>query len=1116
MALLRRLLFPLMLVITLAFAALPLVADEGEPAETAESAAEEKPAPPTLHKIYVPFRDLSKVFEKEGEGVFLPYEEFLDLWRRAHDVGIDDKGPPVKAALRTATYEGEADGDMVRLDAKFEIEVLASGWQRIPLDFAGAGIEKAMLDGEPALLLPAATGYELLLEDEGRRTLDLSLRIAAARDGDLHTAEFSLPPVPLSRLTLCVPGCATEVEVAPRRASTTRPISDGRTELVAFLGPVQSICITWRQKVDEGPRVEPLVFADECHDVRADRGVLRNEFTADLTILRAPLERLTLAVPADAITLYMQGDGIRTWTRSADGTQIDVELREGVRERWRLSLGLERPLPELPADVVLPLAAVEGVERETGFVRLLMGEGVTLEPRATPGLLQVDVSELPDPLKGAPPGRALAYRFPARPGAATVAVAALEPRLTASSGTRVVIRPEGTDVCYNATIVVERAGIFGVTLDVSEDLEVTAVRVAGVPYDDHEVRTEEDGSRVLAIEFRDRLLGRASIFVDGRTPTPLPAEDGDDDDGEVALAVPLLVLEGVDHMNGYLAVQLDGAIEHRVTEKQGLVVLDAGAPAALEPSQVQGATAPLAYRFEYHEGAIGLTLGLKRRDPAVTARVEMWARLEPDRTRIGVTLGYDVRYRGIDTMRFTAPLDVGTRMHLDVEGMQLLGPEPIDGGEETDGGERGLWTVKLPSPRTGVIPIPLELDDVPEEPLASGDSRSVVLPTFVPLEEDGTPLPNTVHNVAVRRDPLLEATPETIENAEEIDARELPPTLRSEDNFLAFRSYDPALSIRIHVTRHDFEPVAEVVVSHMHLDTVLPREGRATTEAYLVVRNNDRQYLDLVLPGNATIRAVTVGGKVRSPREGEKGTVLIPLPSGLGKDEAFVVALAYDHDVERSSSLGFDTVRVESPLPLRVTADLLTWRVFGPQDRTFTCFGGDLEPADPHRSWFASLVEGLSQVLGRRAEGADVAVARVAGGFESPFATRHEGEEFLFSNRIGVGFVEITSVDPSAFVFEMLLFFALLLGATLLLARIAGRIGLGEGTLVAALILVLLVLLVRASPGMAQVLNAMLCGVLVAGAIRLGVFWNRERCVRVAAKADEPSEGAPAGEGGAS
>ena len=68
----------------------------------------------------------------------------------------------------------------------------------------------------------------------------------------------------------------------------------------------------------------------------------------------------------------------------------------------------------------------------------------------------------------------------------------------------------------------------------------------------------------------------------------------------------------------------------------------------------------------------------------------------------------------------------------------------------------------------------------------------------------------------------------------------------------------------------------------------------------------------------------------------------IPLLANLGKDQAFLVALAFDHEVERGG-LFFQSVRVASPVPLRVTSDLLTWRVYVPKEREITAFGGDLE-----------------------------------------------------------------------------------------------------------------------------------------------------------------------------
>lgn len=1056
--------------------------DETESEDEDEKEADEPSAaaPPTLHKIYVPYRELGKVFESEGEGVFMPYEEFLALWRRAHGTEGPDDAPPVGATVRSAAYEGDVQGDLVHLEATLQVETLAPGWHRIPIDFTGAGIAAATLDGAPAVLVPAESGYTLVTRGKALRTLVLSLRVPVTRDGDRHGAALHVPPVPLARLTLRVPGAATEVDVQPRLAATTRPSADGRTELSAFLGAVDKLQITWRQRVDEGPRITPLVFADETHDVRVDRGVVRSEMTADVSVLRAPLESVTLRVPADAVTLYVQGEGIRTWSRSDDGTRIDVELRESVRERWRLSVGLERPLGDLPLEAVLPLAALEDVERETGTLRLLAGDGVQVEPLETGGMLQIDVVELPEALRNAPTGRATAYRFPSRPGPVTVRVEGLEPRISAVIGNRIVIRPEGVDVRTATRVVVERAGVFGVSFDLPPDIEVTAVRVSGTDYDDHAVR-EVEGRRTLDVTFRDRLLGTAEIQVDGRRATPLPAEDADPDE-ESSLSVPILKLRGADHVHGFVVIQVDPSLEERETLREGLTPLDAVTPAAIEPPTVAGARAPIVQRLEHHEGELVLDVALKRREPVVTAQVESTVRLEPDRTRVGVVLRYDVRYRGIDTMRFTAPRGLAGKIHTALDGAQLFGPEDV---ESPAGALRGLWTLKLPGERTGAVPLVLEIDDlVFDEALETGTSLEVDVPTFVPVQQDGTPLPNTVHHVAVRRDPLLEVAPLPLVGAEEIDARELPPGLASDDNFLAFRAYDPAYALSLVVVRHVYEDPAEVVITHMHLDTEVGGRGRAATDAYLVVRNNDRQVLELSLPGDAVIRALTVDGKSHNPLEGEDGGILVPLRVGLGKDESFVVALSFDHEIERSSALFYETTTLQSPVATDVVADLLTWRVFVPEDRVYTSFDGSVELVNPPRSWVARLVSNLFRTLGRTGPDGGVVVRRQIERFHSPFATAHEGRAYLFSNRTGTGTIEVTSASPGAFTFWKVLWFAIAFAGMGLLLTFAGRRQIA-GFAFSLVLVLLLLLLIPAAPGTSQVLNAMVYGVVVAGGLYL-------------------------------
>jgi len=1120
------------LLLTAALLLVPAAAADDEPAPAPAPAPGDEakdPGPPTperpdVTKLYVPFRDLEKIFQKEGEGVFLPYKEFRRLWELAHRLPEDTTKPPVPAAVRSAAYKGTVDGETIRFEATVEVEVLASGWQRVPLDYAGIGIEKATIDGKPALLVPTKAGYDLLLENPGRRTLDLVLRAGAPAKGDTHAAEFSLPPVPLARLSLSVPGTDTDVQITPRLASTTKS-AGGNTELLAFLGPVSKVKLTWRRKPEDAPTVDPLVFAEETLDVRVDRGVVRSTFRADLSIRRAPITKVQVAVPREAVVLYVNGEGIRTWTRNETGDRIDVELRAPVREKYALQVGLERALPPPPIAAVLPLAAVEGMERERGFLRVQAADGVKIEPSATPGLVQIDLQDLPKSLHGALPGRAFAFRFPARPGETVFDVQALEPRVSAAHGNRIGIRPESIDLRCVAHVTVERAGIFGLEFDVPADLEVSEVLLRGAQLDDWTLRREEGKPSVLHVALRDRLLGKASVTIHGRSRIEISEAEGAP---ALKQAIPLVLLRGAHHVRGYVGVHIESALDHEVTKSTGLTPLDVGAPSACEPPGLPGEAArlPLVYRFEHREGGVALDMDLKRKAPTITCQVESWVRLEPGRTQMGAVLRYNVKFRGVRTFRFTAPLELAKRLHLDSPDLELIGPaavelEPDDAPDDW-AARTGEWTVKLPAPRMGDVAIQLVIDDRPETELQSGGQRMTEIPGFVPLELEGkNALPNTVHNVAVRRDALLEVDLQTVEGGEEIDARELPAGLHDADNFLAFRSYSPEHTLAVKATKHDYEPVADLVISHMHLDTVVPVEGRATTEAFLVVRNNNRQYLELELPPGASIRAVRVGEKSSSPRVGENGTVLISLISDMRKDQAFMVALYYDHDVERSGA-AFEDVRLVTPVPIDVKSDILTWRVIVPGERQYTAFGGSVEPVDGYKSWAARALEGITSLLVSRPGAGPSNLHRLISGYTSPFTKRkHKRPYFEFQGRVGAGDVEITSVSPSFFLFWKLLHFAIAFVVARVFVKHGARFGVGPGAAFAILALLLLALLIPAGVGTTQTLTSMLIGVLLSGLISFFAWTSAGRAAAAMAESPPsetppPSEPpAPAPEGGA-
>ena len=97
--------------------------------------------------IYIPYRDLEKVFEKEGRGVFLPYPQFLELWERARALDAE-VAPPVAAVTAAASYEGVVSEGRAEFVGVFSFEVLKEGWTEIPLALGGLSLSEAKAEGE--------------------------------------------------------------------------------------------------------------------------------------------------------------------------------------------------------------------------------------------------------------------------------------------------------------------------------------------------------------------------------------------------------------------------------------------------------------------------------------------------------------------------------------------------------------------------------------------------------------------------------------------------------------------------------------------------------------------------------------------------------------------------------------------------------------------------------------------------------------------------------------------------------------------------------------------------------------------------------------------------------
>src|SRR5262245_21891038 len=182
-------------------------------------AGETAPAPSDWERlVYLPYKSLKQVFEKEGATVFMPYGQFLKMWDKMRVMDMRDPAkPPVNAVITDAVYTGTIAGDIARIEAAYTIQVLGKPWGELPIQFGDAAIGKMTSSDDKVLLQATGNGtYALLFPKAGEHKvrLELTARVRTSPDG--RSVEFECPASGITSFDLTVPAGDQAVEIVPQ------------------------------------------------------------------------------------------------------------------------------------------------------------------------------------------------------------------------------------------------------------------------------------------------------------------------------------------------------------------------------------------------------------------------------------------------------------------------------------------------------------------------------------------------------------------------------------------------------------------------------------------------------------------------------------------------------------------------------------------------------------------------------------------------------------------------------------------------------------------------------------------------------------------------------------
>ena len=266
----------------------------------AENKNNKKSTPPA--KVYVPYEKLKGVFEKEEQGVFLPYKEFQKLWRAAQGRPAGVAEAPFEYLISTARFQGKVKEELATLRLRLTIDILAEGWVQVPVGLGGVAVsEAALLEAKNTKIVPLLRvvdgEYIFVTKGKGRYVLALDFVRQLETKPGLAVLNYRIPSAAITTLELLIPEENLKVDVEPMLAATTSQVKvddANATRLQAFLGSAKQVRLSWKPRTEAAPELEPVIICEQFQHINVAEALIGYEVKLNYSIHRGGVDSFTI------------------------------------------------------------------------------------------------------------------------------------------------------------------------------------------------------------------------------------------------------------------------------------------------------------------------------------------------------------------------------------------------------------------------------------------------------------------------------------------------------------------------------------------------------------------------------------------------------------------------------------------------------------------------------------------------------------------------------------------------------------------------------------------------------------------------------------------------------
>lgn len=836
--------------------------------DEAEQPAEEVKEPDDLLQewdrlIYVPFQELKDVFDNQKSSAVIPYAEYMELMKIYLESRTVQQASP-DAVITSAAYEAAVEGDVVRIKATLEINLVEEdGWKTLNLPFGNCAIGSIDNRADDCLLKGRGNGqYDLWLQGSGSKTVVVNLLTAVVRSPEHQSFSINCPATAIGTLKVTIPKAEQQVSILPLQILLPNEDKEAAEEDVAStvvnasLASTNRFEVRWNPKASSKPVMDLLASVQNSIRVKIEPGLIQT--TANLTyeVLRGELTEALVVVPKDAriIDVAATKGQIRSWDvveskKEQNGQTLKLTLLNPISDQFAVTIETEQDLVGQNVSLlgkstggnVHGIHALE-VIRETGVLTVSTDSTLTATAKEMSGIKrtrQATKSSLEQQ----------AWSFTGQTGRLVLNVAPVKPRLLANQSASIIFDDDRIRLSSKITYTIEKAGVFQLAIKYPEDLAIDSVRADGMT----EFKSDEN-SGLLTLSLAQKRIGKITVDLQGHRPF----------DSTVALesvSLPFFDAEGVEREEGNIRILAPPFLD---------VITIEDSVSGMFPDQEASAQryrgVVVASAWKYSQKPVALSVRTSPRSAQIAATVATTASIEPNVVAMNSTITFDVKNAGIDTFRISVPAaiaaDVRFRSLNSQQSIQQRNQAaPVDG--------KVIWTLVLQREVTGKVPfavdweIPIGTEDDAVEnntEEARNSQFTIDVPEVIaPFEEDAegrrdvTMTGITGELRLLRHDSLSVSATAVDDSMELIDVRELKQIPTS--GYLAFRYFEQPASANVQVTRHEIQEVVKTVVSKAAIEVVTDKQRLANYLCQYEITSSERQRLRVDLPANAELQA---------------------------------------------------------------------------------------------------------------------------------------------------------------------------------------------------------------------------------------------------------------------